>query len=343
MKQAFSRVVISCALVLAGCGNGAPAKGPNDEPPPFDDPKGGEPKGPTAPASSGEVKQGMDAIQAGDFAKAKEILTRAEAANPKDPQAAFYLGVALENTGDPKGARAKYEKALSLDGKLTEASVNLSALLLDANEGKAALDVVEAGLKAAPTHAMLLMNRALALEATGDAAGALAAYGKAVKAQPDNHELRYAWAELLAGAGKKDEALAELRKVAGSGDEKLVVASANVFGKLGAFADCVKVLDGAIQKKAQADLHTRRGVCRHELKDDAGAKSDYDAALKLDPKFAPAHYYLGMHLKTAGKLKEAQAALEKAIELSGGKGIGEAAKKELDELKAGGGKTPPKK
>ena len=63
------------------------------------------------------------------------------------------------------------------------------------------------------------------------------------------------------------------------------------------------------------------------------AAAAYDQAIKLDPKYAPAHYYLGMHYKTAKKTKEAKAALEKAVELSGGKGVGEAAKKELEDLK----------
>ena len=322
---------LTLALLISACTGGTPAKNPEGDPPPFDDPKGEAP--PSAPASSAKVKAGMDAIQAGDFAKAKEILTAAVTEAPNDPQASFYLGVALENGGDAQGARAKYEKALSLDGKLTEAAVNLSALLLDANDAKAALGVVQAALKHAPTHPMLLMNYALALEATGDSAGALGAYGKAVKAQPDNLELRYAHAELLTGAGKKDEALAELRKVGAGGDAKLIAAVATLFGKLGAFADCVGALDKVIAKSPQADLHTRRGVCRHELKDEPGAKKDYDAALALDAKYAPAHFYLGMHYKTAGKVKEAKAALEKAVELSGGKGVGEAAKKELSELK----------
>lgn len=317
-------------LLLSACGGVTPAKNPDGDPPPLDDPKGNS--SPTTPASSPKVKDGMDAIAAGDFAKAREILSAAVTEAPNDPQAAFYLGVALENGGDVKGAREQYERALSLDGKLSEAAVNLSALLLDANDGKRALAVVQAAIKHAPTHPMLLMNRALALEATGDTAAAVAAYGQAVKAQPDNLELRYAHAELLLGAGKKDEALAELRKVGAGADGKLVAAVATLFGKLGAFADCVGALDKIIGKSPQADLHTRRGVCRHELKDEPGAKSDYDAAIKLDPKYAPAHYYLGMHYKLAKKNKEAKASLTKAVELSGGKGVGEAAKKELDGL-----------
>ena len=324
------------ALELTGCGPSGPAKTGDDAIVPFDDEDGGATKpqagGPAAP-SSAKVKSGMDAIQAGDFQKAKEALTAAEAENPKDPQAAFYLGVALEGLGDGAGATARYEKALSLDPKLSEASVNLSALLLDAGNGKRALEVAQQGLAHAPKHPGLLMNRALALEAAGDTKGALAAYGEAVKAQPDNLELRYAHAELLAGAGKKDEALAELRKLTLGADVKLLAAAANVFGKLQAFGDCVSALDKAIQKQPAAELHTRRGVCRHEMKDDPGAKNDFEAAIKADPKFAAAHYYLGMHHKAAGNTKDAKASLGKAAELAGNEGVGPRAKKALEELK----------
>lgn len=332
-RRKSSIFVLLCGAVLAfssaACTGGQPANSP-DDPPPLE---GDQPKsdsGPAAAASSAKVKEGMDAIQAGDFAKAKEILTAAEAEAPSDPQAAFYLGVALEGSGDAAGAATKYEKALSLDPKLTEASVNLSALLLDGGDGKRALEVVKAALANAPKHPGLLMNHALALEAAGDAAGALAAYGAAVKASPDNVELRYAHAELLAGAGKKDEALAELRKVVTGADPKLLAAAANLFGKLKAFADCVSAIDKAVQKQSAPDLLTRRGVCRHEMKDEAGAKADYEAALKADAKFAPAHYYLGMHYKAAGKKKEAKAALQKAVELGGDQGVGAAAKKALE-------------
>jgi Flp pilus assembly protein TadD len=323
------------SFAFAACTSGAPAKNPDDTPPALDATGGAGNPGPVEPASSAKVKDGIAAIQAGDFAKAKEILSAAEAEAPKDAQAAFYLGVALEKTGDTDGAVTKYNKALELDPKLTEAAVNLSALLLDRNRAKEAVTVVEAALGRAPNHPMLLMNRALALEAAGDTAGALRAYGAAVQAQPDNAELRYAHAELLAGAGKKDEALAELRKLIGTDDPRLAGAAAKLLDELGAAADCVSALDKAVKNKPNPELYTRRGICRHKAKDDVGAKSDYEAAIALDPKYAPAHFYLGMHYKNAGKKKEAERSLAKAVELAGGKGIGEAAKKALDELAKG--------
>ncbi len=205
--------------------------------------------------------------------------------------------------------------------------------MIDAGDGKGALEVIKAGLRATPKHPNLLMNHALALELVGDKPGALEAYGLAVKAQPNNLELRYAYAENLADAGKTDEAAAELRKVAATDDMKVLVATANLFGKVKAFGDCVATFDKVIKKQASPDAHTRRGVCRHELKDEAGAKSDYDDALKIDANFAPAHYYLGMYFKAAGKKKEAKASFNKVVEIAGDKGVGAAAKKALEELK----------
>jgi Flp pilus assembly protein TadD len=319
-------------LGLGACSGGSPgAKNPDDDPS-LVEPRPGE----VAAASSAKVQAGIDAIQAGDFEQAKKLLGEAQTENPKDAQAAFYLGVALEQTRDVNGASEQYKKALALDPKLAEASQNLSAILLDANDGKGALQVVENGLAHSPKHPELLMNRALALEIVGDKDGALAAYGAAAAAQPDNLELAYAYAELLAGAGKQQPALAQLKKVTVSDDPQVLAAAANVFGQLGAYGECVAALDKAIAKvgktKPAATLHVRRGVCRHELKDEAGAKSDYDAALALDPDFAPAHYYLGMHLRAAGKKKEAIAAFQKAAKLGGDQGVGPGAKKALEEL-----------
>jgi Tfp pilus assembly protein PilF len=322
-------IFVAALLALACSGGGQPAQEP-DAPPPFDDPAPSSE--PVAPASSPKVQQGIDAIQAGDHKQAKALLEQAAQENPNDPQAAFYLGVANEGTGDAAGALAQYKKALGLDPKLTEARVNLSALQLDAEDAAGALETVEAGLKQTPKHPELLTNRALALEALGKNDEALSAYAAAVEAKADDPMLRYAYAELLAGANKSSEAVAQLKQLGMPSDPKLLAAVATLFGKLQAYADCVAVLDKAIKDAATADAYTRRGVCRHGMKDDAGAKQDYEAAIAADAKFAPAHFYLGQHLKTSDK-KRACAELAKAAELAGGAGVGQAAKKERAELK----------
>lgn len=326
---------LSCVwLALTACGGSAPPANNPDNPPPLDDaPPAKKPKADAVVAPSNElVKQGMDAIQKQDFAGAKKVLTEAAAKDAKDPQAAYYLGVALDGLGDVPGAMAQYKKALELDPKLVEAAVNLSGAQFEQKDAAGALATAEQGLKANPKSPELLVNRALSLEALGKKDEAMTAYGAAVKAKPDDAQLRITYAEYLAAAGKRDDALTELRAVQNVDDPTLLAALGVRFGRLKAFPDCVAALDKAIKLKDSADLHTRRGVCRHDFGDDAGAQADYDAAIKLDEKFAPAYYYLGRHLEKKDK-KKALEALDKAQKLDPSGPIGKQAKEAAEDLK----------
>lgn len=328
---AFGAVLLGALGV--GCAGSAP---PAETPPPaFDDsaPPAAAADQSTKPSSK-KVEQGIDAIKAQDFAKAKTLLSEARGETPKDPQAAFYLGVALEGLSDGTGAAAAYKDALSLDPKLTEASVNLSALLLDQKDASGALNAADVGLKTTPKQPDLLLNRALALEALGKKDDALKAYGAAVAASPDNIELRIAYAELLTAAKDDKAALEQLRAVSTTDDPKLLEKLSQKFGRLHAFADCIAVLDKAIKASDSANLHVRRAVCRHDQKDEAGALSDYEAALKLDEKFAPAHYYLAKHVCPSDK-KKAATHFKRAAELAGNDDIGKRAGEMATKAKAG--------
>ncbi|HWA76548.1 MAG TPA: tetratricopeptide repeat protein [Polyangiaceae bacterium] len=322
-------------LFALGCSSAPPQQAKTPDPPLEDSPT---PAGPqsqkVAPASSAKVQQGIDAIQRQDFAAAKSVLSEAHTEAPKDAQAAFYLGVAFEGLGDLANAEKSYREAHELDPALVDASANLSAILVDGGKTKEALPIIEAGLKAAPKHPELLVNHAIALEAEGKHDEAIAAYEKAVAVRPDAPDLRLAYAALLAGAGKKAEALEQVRAAAKTDDPKLLAAAADVFGRLKSPADCVAALDRALKAAPSPALQVRRGVCRHAAGDDAGAQADYEAALKLDARFAAAHYYLGLQLKARDK-KGAQQHLQKASELDEKGAVGKAAKEALDDLKKG--------
>ena len=324
--------VIALGLSTA-CGGGSSSSPPTtaDNPPPLDDDDSGG-GGAPAPASSGKVKEGMDAIQAGDFAKAKEVLEQAAKDNPKDPQAAYYLGVSVEGLGDGKTAAGHYKKALELDPKLTEASINLSGVLLDSNDVEGALAAVNAGLKSAPKNPSLLRNKAVVLDASGSK-DAVAAFKAAVAAAPNDKEIHYLYAEALARSGDKTAALAELKPLASSDDIAVLASVGRLFGKLKAFDECVSALDNAIAKKDAAELRVDRGLCKHGKKDDKGAGADFEAAVAADAKFAPAHFYLAQNKRDAGDKKGAKAEFEKAASLDPGGKLGAAAKKELSELK----------
>lgn len=322
-------VLVAASALLLACGGAAPPPSDASDPPPLDGDSGEDA---AMPASSSGVQEGIDAISAGDFEKAKEVLSKAHADNPEDQQAAYYLGVALEGSGDPDGAAEKYKLALELDPALAEAAVNLSALLLDKEDGAGALEVADAALAKTPNHAGLLTNRGMALILQGDMAGAAGALGKAVQLSSGDEALRYSYAEALAASGQKDEAAAELKKLVTASDLEVLASTARLLGRLGDNASCVEASTAAIAKKKAPELYVQRGICHHGLQDEAKAKADYEAAIGIDDKFAAAHYYLGRHYMSVGDKKKAKASLQRVVELEGDTGAGKAAAKALKSL-----------
>ena len=311
----LAAIVGLAAMVVGACAGGQkPVQEPTGEPSLQQ-----EDDGAAAPASSAKVQEGIDAIEGGDFADAKAILTEAQAAAPDDPQAAYYLGVACEGLGETDEALVQYRKALQLDPKLLEASVNSSAILIDAGRGEEAAEIVEAALAQAPDDANLLINHALALEALGDHVGAVKAYAKAVEKSPDNVELRFGYAENLAAAGQTDAAREQFEKVlAGTQDIQLIVGAAQGLQQTGAPERCVAVLDKVVAGDPSPHLVVRRGRCKQAARDLKGAIADYREALKRDANFAPAHYYLGVALLEQGQKAEGRKALTKAAEIGKG-------------------------
>jgi tetratricopeptide (TPR) repeat protein len=274
----------------------------------------------------------MKAIEAKRFSDAKALLDKAIAKNPKDAQAHYYLGVTLsQEGGDLKAAIQSYEQALVLDSKLVDAYVNLSALKLEVKDGKGALTVSEKGLTVAPKQPDLALNRALALEAMGKADEALTAYGDAVSVRPDDFTLKVSYAQLLAQAKKKTEALAQISAIRECSDPRLLTMGAIVALGLDAPAECVALMDRGLKIEQVPGLYVRRGMCRDKLKDVSGATADYKKALEIDPKFAPAHYYWALLVKATDKATACKE-LALASELGGNQGIGPSAKKDRAEL-----------
>ena len=323
--------VVLSSWTTFGCAGGTPPAqaASTEEPPSLED---DDRSAAAAPASSSKVKEGMDAIQAQDFAKAKLVLEAAVKESPKDAQASFYLGVADEGLGDAKGATESYKRALELDPKLSEASANLSGVLLDQGDAAGALAAADAGLKVAPKNTSLRRNRAVALDQTGSK-DAPAAFKDALEVAPNDKEVQYLYAESLARTGDQAGALAQLKPLVASDDVAVLASAGRLLGKMKAFDDCVTALDKAIAAKDVAELRVQRGICKHGKKDDKGAEDDFNAALKADANFAAAHYYLGQSKRAHGDKKGAKAELTKAAELDASGGIGAAAKKALAELK----------
>jgi Tfp pilus assembly protein PilF len=319
------------ALALPACGGSqAPAQGQDalDADPPAGQPTQG---GPT----HAELKQGIDAIKAERYDEAKPLLEKAVEQSPKSSEAHFYLAVARERTGDRAGAEDAYKKSLAIDPGGMEAMTNLSALYLDdPARPDDAIALIKQGLAKAPDSAALHQNLAFAYGLKGDTANASKHFDAALQ-KGDNAELRLAYGDFLLKQKQPDKAAEQLRKaLAQAPDNAAMVGTiAVMLAYSKAFGDCVKGLDRALKLKPdQPDWLVRRGTCRHELKDEPGARADYQAAIKADEKFAAAHYYLGLSHLEDKKIKEGKSELALAAKYGEGSSIGKSALEKLDSL-----------
>jgi Tfp pilus assembly protein PilF len=337
MKTTF--LVPAVLVFVAACSSSPP---PPAETSP-DDPAVDGPSTATEKPSNEIVQQGILLLQEEKWEEARNVLHDARKKDPNDPQAAYYLGVAWQKLNQLPLADKNYRAALELDPKLAEAAVNLSQMLLDQNDVKGALAVLDKALQANPKHPDLLLNRAVALESMGDKAATLAAYGAAVEARPGDPMLRAAYGGLLSEAGKRDEAIKELKAAMIADDPALLISIASILTKEDAFDECIQAAEKALTKKKAPAVLVRRGICKDGKKDSAGAAADYEAALAMDANFPPAHYYYGLSLAPKDK-KKALEHLDKAAAAGGDKGIGPDAKKKAAELRGGAApKDAPKK
>ena len=338
MKTALGIACTAFGLVISACGGSAPppqdpAAAAAPPPPAAGDPALGENAGtPSADKGGPEVDRAIAAIKANDFRSAKAALEQALHKNPKNGTASYYMGVALENLGDKAGAEQEYKNAMANAPDVAEAAVNLGALYLDGKRWDDAIAVTQKGLAKRSDDPALHANMAFALRGKGDKTGAAAEYERAVKVIGDNADLRFAYGTLLLEMGNKPKAVTELRAaLASAGSNRALLASiGRSLGSAGAFAECVSALDKAIAGGDDVELRVRRGLCRHSLKDEPGAKADFEAALKLDPKFAPAHYYLGESLLATGNAAQAAKEFDAAASAAPQSELGKKAKEQAD-------------
>ncbi len=315
----FGAAALLSSLVLA-CGGGQTTTNEPDDIAILEQPdEGGQ-----AP-SSALVAEGKQAIEAGNFEKAAEVLTKAAAETPDDPQAFFYLGVAKEQLGSADEAVAAYEKAISLEPKLIDASVNLSALLTDLQKDEQALSVVEKALELVPEDMPLKANRALILLNMGKPE-AVAAYAELAKAKPENMDFKFNHATALLVSGKEAEGKAALKAIK-TDDVKLLGDIGSLFLKMQDPDGCIEMWDGALARNESVDGLVHRARCKFTKKDVPGATKDLKAALAKDSGSSMANLYMGMVLEKSGKAAESKKHFQAAAQVDDE--FGAAAKKQL--------------
>jgi tetratricopeptide (TPR) repeat protein len=220
-----------------------------------------------------------------DYERAKLAYLRAIKLNPEYIQARSTLADVLEALGDLDGALAQRNAVLYIDPTRPAARVSRGILLAKKGAMDDAIADFRYALRVEPWNRQAHYNLGLALEKSGQMAEAIEHYHQALGFSPDQDaRLHCAMGDILRRANRATEAMAEY---------ELALRS-----------------DPTCQR-ALHNLATLQ-LARDEL--DAAVRN-YRAAVALDSGSAPAHFGLGVAYRKQGMLREARSEMEAALRL----------------------------
>jgi tetratricopeptide (TPR) repeat protein len=133
----------------------------------------------------------LEALRAGDAAKAQELLQQVIAANPAIAEAHYNLGYSymLQNKADE--AEAAFRKAIEVNPSKDDAYIGLATLLGAKGKGQEAFDLLE-GIKALfAEDARMQFALGVAASNIGKDDVATEAFGKSAELDPKNLEAQY--------------------------------------------------------------------------------------------------------------------------------------------------------
>ncbi len=210
------QIFMCVAIALVGAQHAAPLQGNQSAPSPQ---SASKPK-PTLQSKAQKVAnplndlldEAQQDIDKKNFEAAIAPLQKVIADQPEFAYAHFqlaYVYTALKKTAE---ARAEYSRTIAIDPKMSEAYLNLGMLLLDAQENAAAVPPLRKAAELLPSQSRPRYLLAVALDRSGDAAGAAESFDALLHLDPNEiAAIDYlGWAALR--QGKPDEAEKDFRR-----------------------------------------------------------------------------------------------------------------------------------
>jgi tetratricopeptide (TPR) repeat protein len=209
-------------------------------------------------------------------------------ASAQQPEAErlFSSAVEAQQWGDYPVAIADYQKLLKLEPAMVEARVNLGAALAHAGRFDEAIAQYEIALPQVPDKDAVRMNLGLAYYKKGDLAGAAREFQIVQKARSHDPQLAVLLGDSEVRLGRGAEALAMLTPLAaenaGNPDFDYVLGAAQIAA--GRRREGVERLEKLAQATQSADAYLLAGSTLMDLQEFARARTDLEAALRLNPK-----------------------------------------------------------
>ena len=227
-----------------------------------------------------QFQQASEAMRRGDLDVAGDGFAAAVKSAPAFAEAHFNLGLVREEQGRLDEAVASLQKALTLKPRLHGANLFLAVAYYRTNRFDAALGAIRKETASYPKDAAAWMWLGVIELAADHPEEAATALDKAAKLAPNNVDILYH-----------------------RGRAHLLVSKNSYEQMFRADPKSWRVHQVLAQANAEAER-------------DTDAIREYQAAIKLAPTQPGLHEELGSELRAAGKLQEAQAALERELEIN---------------------------
>lgn len=226
-------------------------------------------------------------------AEAVEPLRQYVKLTPGEGQPRFFLGLALEGSGQYAAAIEQFEAGETADPKSAgQYHLHLGRCYLALNdrassaeaEFRAAIRDLPAGMLDASDARLGLAQSLIAQEKNAEAAAALEEY---LKLKPEDKAARFDRASLLAGLDKPDEAIAELDRASAGAPEALASLRlrSSIYFQMKKYDDAIVVLQKAVVLAPQdPELHARLGHLWLEKKNYPFAVRELAASFRMDSR-----------------------------------------------------------
>lgn len=312
---------LGVGLLASGGGCGAPSATPSRLG--ADDGLSLEEEGPASserhPATE-LVARGEKHLIAEDAGLAHEAFEAALKENPNDPRALLDLGLVLEMQGEKARAESMYRRALERDPEFPQALNNLGLLLRTQGRLPEAIRSFERALEEDGRFVEAQVNLALTLEQQGELGGARVAYARAIELLPRDALVRANYGQLLLEFGERGEAEVELRRALSLAEEDpaVLLTIGNGLRRAGASEPAVRAMRRAIAARKEGPtpaLLAELSLAERAAGDREASEKTLEQALKLDPRYALAHYLVAGLLASRGAYRDAAKHYERYLAL----------------------------
>jgi len=236
-------------------------------------------------------------------------------AQQQNPDQLLDQAIAEQQRGDFQAAIRDYRKVLEIRPDMVEAKANLGAALAHAGELDEAIAIYNSVLPSLSDKTPVLLNLGLAYYKKGDFAHAQEQFAAVNKLEPSNSRVAILLADADVRLGHQAEAVALLEPLDAANAQNLdfqFVYGSALIG-VGRLRDGVPRVEQVAAATQNASAYLLAGASRLQMNDYESARSDLEAALRLDPQLPNIYTLVGSARDKTGDSKSAEPALREAL------------------------------